>query len=726
MESFQMNIAGRPLTIETGKIAGQASGAVLMRYGDTALLVTATVSKEPREGIDFFPLTVDYEERLYAVGRIPGGFIKREGRPTEKATLAARLIDRPLRPLFPENFRNAVHIVVTVLSVDQDCPPEPLAIIGASTALSISKIPFMGPVAAVSTGLIDEKPVINPTIEQSEESLLNLTVAGTEDAVMMVEAKAKEVSVEQMLETIMAGHEVIKEITRLQKEIVAKIGQEKITVEPFEPDAQIGREVENFCLDNLKKALRVEEKLERESELEKVRTETMEHFLELFPDHEQDIKAVLERLIRGNLRAMILKEKLRPDGRGWATIRPITCEVQLFKRTHGSSLFTRGQTQVLDICTLGALRDMQRLDGLGIEESKRFMHHYNFPPYSVGEAGFMRGPGRREIGHGALAEKALETMIPGEEEFPYTIRLVSEVLASNGSSSMGSVCAATLALMDAGVPITSPVSGIAMGLVKEGDDYAILSDIQGIEDFLGDMDFKVAGTQKGITALQMDIKLKGLSWEILKEALYKAREGYLFILEKMLQVISEPRSKISEFAPLILTLQIDPEKIRDVIGPGGRVINKIIAETGTEIDIESDGKIFIVTMDADAGHKAQQIIEDLTAEVEPGRIYLGKVTRTERYGAFVEILPGKEGLVHISHLEHFRVNKTEDIVNVGDQVQVKVLDIDDRGRINLSRREALPPRAGNPSRSTGGSQDERAAGVPRKRQRRFNKEHKPK
>jgi polyribonucleotide nucleotidyltransferase len=717
VESFQMNVAGRLLTIETGKVAGQASGAVLIRYGDTALLVTATVSKEPREGIDFFPLTVDYEERLYAVGRIPGGFIKREGRPTEKAILAARLIDRPLRPLFPENFRNAVHVVVTVLSVDQDCPPEPLAVIGASVALSISKIPFMGPIAAVSIGMIDEKPVINPTIEQSEASLLNLTVAGTEDAVMMVEAKAKEVSVEQILETIMTGHEVIKEITQLQKEIVAKIGVEKMTVELFEPDAQICTEVENFCLDNLKKALRVEEKLERESELEKVEVETREHFLELYPDNEQDIGTAIDHLIKENLRSMILKEKVRPDGREWDKIRPITCEVQLFKRTHGSSLFTRGQTQVLNICTLGALRDMQRLDGLGIEESKRFMHHYNFPPYSVGEAGFMRGPGRREIGHGALAEKALETVIPGEEDFPYTIRLVSEVLESNGSSSMGSVCAGTLALMDAGVPISSPVSGIAMGLIKEEDEYAILSDIQGIEDFLGDMDFKVAGTQAGITALQMDIKLKGLSWEIFREALYKAREGYLFILGEMLKVISEPRPKLSDFAPLILTLQIDPDKIRDVIGPGGRVINKIIAETGTEIEIESDGKIFIVTMDTEAGHKAQQIIENLTAEVEPGRVYLGKVTRTERYGAFVEILPGKEGLVHISHLERFRVNKTEDVVNVGDQVQVKVLDIDDRGRINLSRREALP----RTSKS-----DEKVASIPRKRQRRFNKEHKPK
>lgn len=727
MENFQVNIAGRPLLIETGKVAGQASGAVLMRYGDTALLVTATVSKEPREGIDFFPLTVDYEERLYAVGRIPGGFIKREGRPTEKAILAARLTDRPLRPLFPDNFRNAVHIVTTVLSVDQDCPPEPLAIIGASAALSISKIPFMGPIAAVSVGLIDGEPVINPTIEQSETSLLNLIVAGTEDAVMMVEAKAKEASEELVLETIKAGHEAIKEIIQVQKEMVAKVGVEKMAVETFAPDEQISSKVESYCKDKLDKALRTVEKLERESELEKVEDETMEHFLDLFPDNEQDVKETLSRLIKEKLRAMILKEKTRPDGREWDQIRPIGCEVQLFKRTHGSSLFTRGQTQVLDICTLGALRDMQRLDGLGIEESKRFMHHYNFPPYSVGEAGFMRGPGRREIGHGALAEKALKTVIPGEEDFPYTIRLVSEVLESNGSSSMGSVCAGTLALMDAGVPIASPVAGIAMGLIKENDDYAILFDIQGIEDYLGDMDFKVAGTRAGITALQMDIKMKGLSWEILREALYKAKEGYLFILEEMLKVISAPRPKLSEYAPRIITIQIDPEKIRDVIGPGGRVINKIIAETGTEIEIESDGKIFIVTMDAEAGQKARQIIEDLTAEVEPGRIYLGKVTRTERYGAFVEILPGKEGLVHISHLEHYRVNKTEDIVNVGDQVQVKVLDIDDKGRINLSRREALPARPSRPggSRGTPVKRQEKETDLSRRRQKRFNKEHKP-
>ncbi|NMB41306.1 MAG: polyribonucleotide nucleotidyltransferase [Firmicutes bacterium] len=685
-----MDLADRLLVIETGKVAGQASGAVLIRYGDTALLVTATVSQEPREGIDFFPLTVDYEERLYAVGRIPGGFIRREGRPTEKATLAARLTDRPLRPLFPEGFRNAVHIVVTVLSVDQDCPPEPLAIIGASTALSISKIPFMGPVAAVSVGLIDGVPTINPTIEQNENSSLDLVVAGTEEAIMMVEAKAKEVSDEKLLEAIWAGHEVIKEIITLQKEIVALIGQEKMEVTPFEPEQQIADEVTDFCEDKFKEALKVEEKSARENLLDKIKEETLQHFLELYPDNEQDITATVNSLIRKLLRSMILKEKIRSDGRKWEEIRPITCEVKLFTRTHGSSLFTRGQTQVLNICTLGALRDMQKLDGLGIEESKRFMHHYNFPPYSVGEAGFMRGPGRREIGHGALAEKALETVMPSEEEFPYTVRLVSEVLESNGSSSMGSVCSSTLSLMDAGVPIEAPVSGIAMGLVKEGSEYAILTDIQGIEDFLGDMDFKVAGTESGITALQMDVKIKGLSRELLKEALQQAKKGYLYILGKMLEVIKEPRATLSDFAPRIITLQIDPDKIRDVIGPGGRVINKIIADTGAEIDIEPDGKIFIVATEAAAGYKAQQIIETLTADVEIGKIYLGKVTRTEKYGAFVEILPGKEGLVHISQLERFHVNKTEDVVNVGDQVSVKVLDIDDRGRINLSRKEALP------------------------------------
>ncbi|MGI6328669.1 MAG: polyribonucleotide nucleotidyltransferase [Dethiobacteria bacterium] len=724
MEQFQMRIAERILTIETGKIAKQASGSVLIRYGDTALLVAATVSKEPREGVDFFPLTVDFEERLYAVGRIPGGFIKREGRPTEKAILAARLTDRPLRPLFPKGFRNAVHIVVTVFSIDQDCPPEPLAIIGASAALSISKIPFNGPIAAVSVGLIDGEPVINPTVEQAEVSELNLVVAGTEEAILMVEAKAKEVSEEQIIDALSAGHEGIKKIIQLQKEMVAQTGQEKMEAPLFEPDPEIADEVVNFCEYKFKDAFQVEEKLERELALEQVKSDTIQHFLEQYPEKEPEIKATVEKVMKKIFRSMITNESRRPDGRVPDEIRPISSEVQLFKRTHGSSLFTRGQTQVLNICTLGALRDMQRLDGLGIEESKRFMHHYNFPPYSVGEAGFMRGPGRREIGHGALAEKALEPVIPKEEDFPYTIRLVSEVVESNGSTSMGSVCAGTLSLMDAGVPIKTPVAGIAMGLIKEEDKYVILSDIQGIEDFLGDMDFKVAGTKEGITALQMDIKIQGLSSKILKEALQRAREGYLYIMSKMLEAIDEPRPNLSVFAPRIITIQIEPDKIRDVIGPGGRIINKIIAETGAEIDIEPDGKIFIVAVDADAGQKAQEMIENLTEDVEPGRVYLGKVTRTEKYGAFVEILPGKEGLVHISHLERFRVDKTESVVNVGDQIMVKVLDIDDKGRINLSRKEALPH---DPDRQDEHS-DKAADGNRRRAQRtnrRSKKEHRP-
>ncbi|HHT45726.1 MAG TPA: polyribonucleotide nucleotidyltransferase [Firmicutes bacterium] len=692
-----MNLAGRILTIETGKIAKQANGSVLIRYGDTALLVTATVSKEPREGVDFFPLTVDFEERLYAVGRIPGGFIKREGRPTEKAILAARLTDRPLRPLFPKGFRNAVHVVVTVFSVDQDCPPEPLAIIGASAALSISEIPFDGPIAAVNVGLIDGEPIINPTVEQAEVSRLNLVVAGTNEAILMVEAKAKEVSEEQIIAALLAGHEEIKKIIQLQNEMVRRIGREKMEAVLFEADPGISEEVESYCEDKFKEAFKVEEKLEREAALDQVKSDTIQHFLEQYPENEPDIKIAVEKMMKNIFRSMIINENRRPDGRVADEIRPISSEVQLFKRTHGSSLFTRGQTQVLNICTLGALRDMQRLDGLGIEESKRFMHHYNFPPYSVGEVGFMRGPGRREIGHGALAEKALEPLIPGEDDFPYTIRLVSEVVESNGSTSMGSVCAGTLSLMDAGVPIKAPVAGIAMGLIKEGEKYVILSDIQGIEDFLGDMDFKVAGTRSGITALQMDIKIQGLSSEILREALHRAKEGYLFIMDKMLETIKEPRPNLSVFAPRIITIQIEPDKIRDVIGPGGRIINKIIAETGAEIDIEPDGKIFIVAADAEVGQKAQEMIEDLTEDVEPGRIYLGKVTRTEKYGAFVEILPGKEGLVHISHLDRFRVDKTESVVNVGDQIMVKVLDIDDKGRINLSRKEALPQDPAEPA-----------------------------
>ncbi len=717
MEVFTIEVAGRLLTLETGKVAKQASGSVMVSYGDTTLLVTATVADEPREGADFLPLTVDFEERLYAVGRIPGGFIKREGRPTEKAILADRLTDRPLRPLFPSKFRNSIHIVTTVFSIDQDCVPEPLAIIGASAALSISKIPFAGPVAAVNVGLIDGLPVINPTVEQSESSTLNLVVAGTEDAILMIEAGAREVPGEQVLEAILAGHEVIKEIIRLQKEMVEKVGQEKMEFPVLQIEPELSREVEDFCAGKIKNAFRIEEKLEREQALDLAKEETVLHFSELYPERESEIKEALNAYIKTTLRSMILRDGVRPDGRSWDEIRPITSEVGLFKRTHGSGLFTRGQTQVLNICTLGALRDMQILDGLGLEESKRFIHHYNFPPYSVGETGFMRGPGRREIGHGALAERALSAVIPPEDDFPYTIRLVSEVLESNGSTSMGSVCASSLSLMDAGVPVKASVAGIAMGLIKEEDEIAILSDIQGIEDFLGDMDFKVAGTRSGITALQMDIKVKGLSREILGRALEKARDGYLYIMDKMESVISAPRPNLSDYAPRIFTMQISTDKIRDVIGPGGKVINRIISETGVDINIEPDGKIFIVALDAAAAQKAQEIIETLTADVEPGRIYLGRVTRTEKYGAFAEVLPGKEGLIHISHLERTRVNKTEDVVKVGDQVMVKVLDIDEKGRINLSRKDALPPAADSSEGDTEGRGKARSEGAPSSRQR---------
>ncbi len=725
MELFQVDMGGKLLTLETGKLAKQANGAVMMRYGDTALLVTATASPEPREGIDFFPLTVDYEERLYAVGRIPGGFIKREGRPTEKAVLACRLTDRPIRPLFPSGFRNAVHIVITVLSVEQDYVPEPLAIIGASAALSISNIPFAGPVAAVNVGLIDGKPVISPDVAQSEQSRLNLVVAGTEDAIMMVEAGAKEVSEEEMLEAILAGHEAIKKIVKVQQEMVEEVGREKMAVTIFEPDAAISSAVESFAEAKIRTALHTELKQDREGLIDQTKKETLEHFGELYPDNTRDVKIALDGLIKKRMRAMILDEKVRPDGRGWQEIRPISSEVQLLRRTHGSSVFTRGQTQVMNICTLGALREMQILDGLGIEESKRFIHHYNFPPYSVGEVGFMRGAGRREIGHGALAERALEPVIPEEEVFPYTIRLVSEVLESNGSTSMGSVCASTLSLMDAGVPIKAPVSGIAMGLIQGEDKLAVLSDIQGMEDFLGDMDFKVAGTKEGITAMQMDTKIKGLSRQVLRDAILQAREGYLYILEKMSEAIQEPREELSPFAPRIITIQIDPNKIRDIIGPGGKMINKIIAETGADINVENDGRVFIVAVDQDAGRKAQEYIERLTADVEPGRIYVGKVTRTEKYGAFVEVLPGKDGLVHISHLDKERVNTTEDVVKVGDQVMVKVLDIDEKGRINLSRKEALSADdatlAEANSRKTTTEKKESDSGPPRRR--RFSKRH---
>lgn len=688
MERFSMELAGRTLHLETGELAQQAGGAVLVRYGDSVVLVTATASSEPREGVDFFPLTVDYEERLYAVGRIPGGFIKREGRPTEKAILACRLTDRPLRPLFPKGFRNSVHIVATVMSVDQDCPTEAMAITGASAALSISAIPFMGPIAAVVVGLVDGQFVINPNAADTEKSRLHLTVAGTKEAVMMVEAGALEVSEDDVLEAILKGHDAIKEIVALQEQMVDAVGVPKKEVPLYETPPEIAEKVRSLARDKIYESLLLSEKQEREDRISAIKKEVKEELLLDYPENEKDIKAAFEDILKDIVREKIIKEKVRPDGRHPDEIRPITCDVGVLPRTHGSGLFRRGQTQVLNVCTLGPLGDVQRLDGLGLEETKRFMHHYNFPPFSVGESGFMRGPGRREIGHGALAERAMAPIIPADEDFPYTIRLVSEVLESNGSTSMGSVCAGVLSLMDTGVPIKKPVAGVAMGLVM-ADEPVILTDIQGMEDFLGDMDFKVAGSKDGITALQMDIKIKGLSRDILAAAIKKAVSGYMYILEKMMQTIDAPRPELSKYAPRIIIIQIHPDKIREIIGPGGKMINKIIAETNTKIDIEPDGKVYIAAVVAENGYKARQMIENLTKDVEPGATYLGKVMRVEKYGAFVEVLPGKDGLVHISHLAVERVEKTEDVVKVGDEILVKVLDIDDRGRINLSRKAVL-------------------------------------
>lgn len=697
--TYETDLGGRKLVIETGKLAKQANASVMVRYGDTAVLCTVTASKEPKD-LDFFPLTVNYEERLYAVGKIPGGFIKREGRPSEKAILASRLIDRPIRPLFPEGFRNDVQIVDIVMSVDQDCAPEIAAMIGTSCALMISDVPFEGPIAGVIVGRIDGEFVINPSVEQEAASDLHLTVAGSKDAIVMVEAGANEVPEDVILEAIMFGHEEIKKLVAFQEEIQREIGKPKMDVVLHAVDLVLDETVREFATDKLRSAIRTHEKLAREEAIQAVKEETLLHFQEQNPEltDEQisDMKEILYNIVKEEVRRAIIFDKIRPDGRALDEVRPITTEVAVLPRTHGSGLFTRGQTQALSICTLGALGDVQILDGLGLEESKRFMHHYNFPPFSVGEARPLRPPGRREIGHGALGERALEAIIPSEEEFPYTIRLVSEVLESNGSTSQASICASCMALMDAGVPIKAPVAGVAMGLVAEGGDYAVLTDIQGMEDHLGDMDFKVAGTEKGVTALQMDIKIKGLNRQILEEALGQAHRGRMHILGKMLEAIDAPRSELSKYAPRIITLKIHPDKIREVIGPGGRVINKIIEETGVKIDIEQDGRVFIATADLAAGEKAKSIIEGIVREVEVGTIYNGRVTRIEKYGAFVEVLPGKEGLVHISHLAEERVEKTEDVVKVGDEIMVKVTEIDPQGRINLSRRAALRELRGEP------------------------------
>ncbi|OAO82974.1 Polyribonucleotide nucleotidyltransferase [Anoxybacillus flavithermus] len=687
---FSIDWAGRPLTVEIGELAKQANGAVLVRYGDTVVLSTATASKEPKS-VDFFPLTVNYEERLYAVGKIPGGFIKREGRPSEKAILASRLIDRPIRPLFAEGFRNEVQVVSMVMSVDQDCSPEMAAMFGSSLALTISDIPFEGPIAGVTVGRVNGGFVINPSVAQMEQSDMHLIVAGTKDAINMVEAGANEVPEEVMLEAIMFGHEEIKRLIAFQEDIAAKVGKEKMEVVLYELDAQLEAEIRARVEGEVKRVVQVPEKLAREAAIEQLKAEVVAAYEEQEADEEtiKQVKEILYKLVKEEVRRLITEEKVRPDGRKVDEIRPLSSAVGLLPRTHGSGLFTRGQTQALSVCTLGALGDVQILDGLGIEETKRFMHHYNFPPFSVGETGAMRGPGRREIGHGALGERALEPVIPSEKEFPYTIRLVSEVLESNGSTSQASICASTLAMMDAGVPIKAPVAGIAMGLVKSGEHYTILTDIQGMEDHLGDMDFKVAGTEQGVTALQMDIKIKGLSREILEEALQQARKGRLEILKHMMQTISGPRKELSPYAPKILTMQINPDKIRDVIGPSGKQINKIIEETGVKIDIEQDGTIFISSVNEEMNKKAKKIIEDIVREVEVGQVYLGKVKRIEKFGAFVELFSGKDGLVHISELAEERVGKVEDVVSIGDEILVKVTEIDKQGRVNLSRKAVL-------------------------------------
>ena len=686
---FTKQFHGKTVIIESGKLAKQANGSVMVRCGDTAVLVAVTGSTQPRDGVDFFPLTVDFEEKMYAVGKIPGGFIKREGRPSETAILTSRLIDRPIRPMFPDGYRNDVQIVATTMSVEQDFQPDTLAMLGASCALSISDIPFNGPIAGVRVGLIEGKYIINPTISEQAASELSLVVAGTSEAILMVEAGAKEISEAVMLEAILYGHEAIKELVAFQVEIAAEIAKPKRELVVYAPPEAILNEITAHALERIQSALHIHEKLEREAVLDAVRSEVNQLFLEKYPDNKKDISYVFQKLVKKTVRKMITVDKIRPDGRAVDEIRPIACEVGILARAHGTGLFTRGQTQVLTVTTLGSLGDGQILDGIGLEDSKRYIHHYNFPPYSVGESRPLRSPGRREIGHGALAERALIPVIPTEAEFPYTLRLVSEVLESNGSSSMASVCGSTMSLMHSGVPIKAPVSGIAMGLVKDGDYFTILTDIQGMEDALGDMDFKVAGTEKGITAIQMDIKIDGINKEIFEQALEQARRGRAFILAKMLQAITEPNEELSKYAPRIITLQIKPDKIRDVIGPGGKMIKSIIERTGVKIDIEDDGKVFIAAVDETAAQKAIEIIKQLTAEVEVGKAYLGKVTRLMQFGAFVEILPGKEGLVHISQLAIERVNKVEDVVNVGDQILVKVTEVDRQGRVNLSRKEIL-------------------------------------
>ncbi len=691
---FTQDFGGRPLTVEIGQLAKQANGAVLVRYGDTVVLTAAVASKDALD-TDFFPLTVNYEEKMYAVGKIPGGFIKREGRPSEQATLTARLIDRPIRPMFEEGFRNEVQITNTVLSVEQDCSPAIAAMFGSSLALGVSDIPFNGPIAGVDVGRVDGEFILNPTSAQAEQSDIHLTVAGSKDAINMVESGAKEVSEEDMLQALLFGHEAIKAINQFQEEIIAKAGKEKMTVKLLEIDAELRTEVQDAFKEKMVQAIQVQEKLARAEQTEAVKEEAVAYFEEKYAEHEEadrirkEVKQIVEDLEKDEVRRLITAEKVRPDGRKIDEIRPLSSEISILPRTHGSGLFTRGQTQALSIATLAPLGEHQIIDGLGAEESKRFIHHYNFPQFSVGSTGRSRAPGRREIGHGALGERALAQVIPSEKDFPYTIRLVAEVLESNGSSSQASICAGTLALMDAGVPIKAPVAGIAMGLVMENENYTVLTDIQGLEDHLGDMDFKVAGTSEGITALQMDIKIQGITTAILKEALQQAKKARMEILEELTSTIAEPRQSLSKYAPKIEMMQINPDKIKVVIGRGGDQINAIIEETGVKIDIDQDGKVSIASDDAEMIQRAKEIIEELTKEIEVGQVYNGTVKRIEKFGTFVEIAKGKDGLVHISQLDKKRVGKVEDVVSVGDKLKVKVIEIDRQGRINLSHKDVM-------------------------------------
>ena len=692
---FSYNWGGRQLTVEIGQLAKQANGAVLVRYGDTVVLTAAVGTKQAKD-TDFFPLTVNYEEKMYAAGKIPGGFIKREGRPSEHATLTARLIDRPIRPMFAEGFRNEVQITNTVMSVDPNCPPEMAAMFGSSLALCISDIPFDGPIAGVDVGRVNGEYVINPTTEQKENSDIELSVAGTATAINMVESSAKEVNEEDMLGALLFGHEEIKKLVAFQEEIVREVGKEKMEVTLLSFDADIEAQVKDLFSQAMIHAIQTEEKLAREANIEKVKETAIEHFEAVLEDNDEkagllkQVSQLVDNLEKDEVRRLITEEKVRPDGRKIDEIRPLSSEIDLLPRVHGSGLFTRGQTQALTSATLAPLGEYQVIDGLGIEEGKRFIHHYNFPQFSVGSVGRAGSPGRREIGHGALGERALKQVIPSPEDFPYTIRLVSEVLESNGSSSQASICAGTLALMAAGVPIKAPVAGIAMGLISDGTNYTVLTDIQGLEDHLGDMDFKVAGTKDGITALQMDIKIQGITEQILREALTQAKKARFEILEELTSTIAEPRKELSPYAPKIEMISIHPDKIKVVIGRGGETINSIIDETGVKIDIDQEGHVSIASTDAAMIQRAKEIIEDLTREIEVGQVYEGTVRRIEKFGAFVEIAKGKDGLVHISELAHERVGKVEDVLALGDKVTVKVIEIDGQGRINLSRKALLP------------------------------------